>query len=77
MARRRIWRNKPKAEKERRRKMAMEKAGNQELGNRKEKPVNPEIEARYRTLSPMMKETVDSLVSSGLSMEKVINGLRS
>jgi hypothetical protein len=41
------------------------------------KKLSPEIESRYRMLSPMMKETVDNLVSSGLSVEKVINGLRS
>jgi hypothetical protein len=38
---------------------------------------NPKTDARYRMLSPMLKETVDNLVSSGLSMEKVINGIRS
>ncbi len=44
---------------------------------RSEVKVSPEIEARYLALSPMLKETVDNLVSSGLSMEKVINGIRS
>jgi hypothetical protein len=87
MARRRIWRRKPEAEKERRRKMAREKQKVRRLEGQKFKDSpetkvsdmkqKPEVEARYLALSPMMKETVDNLVSRGLSMEKVINGLRS
>jgi len=81
MARRRIWRRKPAQEKERRRKIPTEKEAPVKSASlvfsEKFNGVNPEIDACYRGLSPMTREVVDHLVATGLSIEKVINGIRS
>jgi len=90
MARKRVWRNKTPEEKERRRLMNREKhkpevgpPQKRRIKSRRsevegsEPKTNPEIlDACYRRLSPMTREVVDNLVATGLSMEKVINGIR-
>jgi len=108
MARRRIWKNKPKAVRDKNREknrpprlnppmegcheQRLTGQGKEERENSKEilhlnsrrpglkswkQALNSEIEAKYRMLSPMTQEVVDHLVATGLSMEKVINGIRS
>lgn len=87
---RRIWRNrnKPEAEKERRRLLNKEKKSpqlnplrsssskNLTGQGRSEAKVSPEIESRwYRSLSPLMKETVDCMLAQGIPMAQVIRGL--
>jgi hypothetical protein len=75
-----VWRNKTAEEKERRRVFNLEKnrpPRKEERENSKEILPHPEIDACYRRLSPETREVVDNLVATGLSMEKVINGIKS
>lgn len=80
MARRRIWRNKPEAERERRRELEKQKVGRFEgkkVGSETKVPdvkPDPKTDPRYRMLSPMMQDIVDGLVARGLDFETALRG---
>jgi len=79
MGRRRKWRNKPLEEKERRRAFNLKKRPALKMVDDKvsDMKLDPAIiDSHYRRLSSMTREIVDNLVATGLSIEKVINGIR-
>jgi hypothetical protein len=70
MGRRRIWRRKPDAEKERRSGKRKEK-----IENRNEEPASPETDPRYMALSTMLREQVDGMLSLGIPLDQIMRGL--